>query len=243
MKTTVKIFLAGLLSANWGASQAIELNKDFSVALNAGVYSDYKSRGVSQTKGDPAVQGSVTLSHSSGAYIGAWSSNVDFGHGSPTRQEIDYYAGYFWQISEEISLDLAYYNYEYPKQSSLNYSETYARLTAYGAYVGGYYSDDLYGNQSYLYSFIGYGVTLPLEIGLDIRYGRVDFKDGIIADENNHTRDSYNEWQASLKKEFISLDWSLSYVDSNLSRSECESYSGYRDTCSPSVVVGVSKTF
>ncbi|MGE8407331.1 MAG: TorF family putative porin [Pseudomonas sp.] len=243
MNHALKLCMAGLVMAPWGASQAIELSKDFSLALNAGIYSDYKSRGVSQTQGDPAIQGSATLSHSSGLYAGVWSSSVDLGLGSATRQEIDYYAGWFWQATDDISLDLAYYDYEYPKQSGLNYSETYARLTAYGAYVGGYYSDDLYGNQSSLYSFVGYGMTLPLDIGLDVRYGRVDFKDRLIADANGHSRDSYNEWQVMVKKEVFSLDWSLSYVDSDLSRSECSNYSGFRDTCSASLVAGVSKSF
>lgn len=243
MNKKLSLCLAGLLFAPWGVSQAIELNKDFSLALNAALYSQYWSRGISQTQGDPAIQGSATLLRSSGLYAGVWSSNVDFGHGSTTRQEIDYYVGYFWQATDDVSLDVTYYEYEYPNQSSFNYSETYARLTAYGAYLGGYYSDDLYSDQSSLYSFVGYETKLPADIGLNLRYGWVDYKDPLFIDSSGQGRDSYNEWQVTLSKEYLSLNWSVSYVDSDLSESECLSYSGFDDVCSSSLVFGVSKSF
>ncbi|MBW1999239.1 MAG: hypothetical protein JRJ29_14920, partial [Deltaproteobacteria bacterium] len=38
---------------------------------------DYVFRGVSQTDGDPAVQGSFEYSHPTGFYLGLWGSNVD----------------------------------------------------------------------------------------------------------------------------------------------------------------------
>lgn len=243
MKNVLKLGMAGLILAPWGVSQAVELNKDFSLDLNIGAYSDYHSRGMSQTQGDPAIQGSATLSHSSGLYAGVWSSNVDFGYGSKTRQEIDYYLGYYWQATDDVSLDLTYYEYEYPKAGGLNYSETFAKLSVYGAYLGGYYSDDLGGEQSYLYSFIGYETTLPADVGLDLRYGRVDFKDDTFVASSGKSRDAYNEWQVSLSKTLVGLDWSLAYVDSDLSDAECFSYNGFDDVCSASVVVGVSKSF
>ncbi len=61
------------------------------------------------------MQGGATLLHSSGLYIGAWTSNVDFGGGFDTRQEREYYAGYYWQATDAISLDLGYIKYDYPK--------------------------------------------------------------------------------------------------------------------------------
>lgn len=234
---------AGLLLAPWGAVQAIQLNDDFSLDLNVGAYSDYRSRGISQTQGDPAIQGSATLSHSSGLYAGVWSSNVDFGYGTKTRQEIDYYVGYYWQVADDIALDLTYYEYEYPKEGGFNSSETYAKFSAYGAYVGGYYSDDLSGNQSYLYSFVGYETTLPQEVGLDLRYGWVDFKDDTFFDSTDGSRPDYNEWQVTLSKSMVGVDWSLAYVDTDLSEAECFSYSGFDDVCSSTLVLGASKSF
>lgn len=243
VNTSLKIFLGSALASTLSLANAIELNKDFSLILNAGMYSDYWSRGTSQTQGDPALQGSVTLSHSSGAYLGVWSSNVDFGHSSKTRQEIDYYAGYFWQISDNISLDTAYYRYEYPKESSLNYTEYYTKLTAYGFNIGGYYSDDLYGNQSYLYSFAGYTADLPKEVTLDLTYGNVDYKDDYFFSKRGGSRDNYNLWMAKLKKQAFGLNWSVAYADSSLTKAECLSFNGWDDICSSTVIFGVDKTF
>ena len=194
-------------------------------------------------RGDPAIQGSATLIHSSGLYAGIWSSNVDFGYGSKTRQEIDYYVGYFWQVTDDVSLDLTYYEYEYPRQADINQSETYAKLSVYGAYVGGYYSNEVAGNQSYLYSFVGYTTTLPGAVGLDMRYGLIDYKDPLIVNNQGRGRDSYNEWELKLSKSFVGVDWSLAYVDTDLSDTECSNFTGFNDTCSSTLVLGVSKSF
>lgn len=243
MKYLPTAALATVLLAPWSLSQAIELNDDFSLYLDAGVYSDYRTRGISQTQNDPALQGSATLSHSSGLYAGVWSSNVDFGLGSKTRQEIDYYAGYNWQISDAISLDSAYFQYEYPRQSALNYGEYFSQLTVYGAKLGAYYSDNLGGDQSYLYSYLGYGTQLPAEVALDLRYGRVDLKNPLLLDGAGDTRDSYHEWQLKLSKELLGLNWSASYVDTDLGDSECANYMGFDDVCAATLVLGVNKSF
>lgn len=117
-------------------SQALPLNDDFSLDMSLTAVSDYRSRGISQTLGDPALQFGATLQHSSGLYLGAWTSNVDFGYDYKTRQEVEYYAGYFWQASDAISLDLGYVKYDYPKEGQFNLSEVYAILDLYGVKVG-----------------------------------------------------------------------------------------------------------
>jgi uncharacterized protein (TIGR02001 family) len=243
MKFPQRFLMASVVLLPWSTTHAIELNKDFTLSLEAGIYSDYRSRGLSQTQGDPAVQGSVVLSHSSGLYAGVWTSNVDFGHGSTTRQEIDYFAGYNWQVTDDLSLDAAYYEYKYPNQAGFNYSEYFAKVKAYIVYFGGYYANDLGGDQSMLYSFIGYENTLPQDIGLNVRYGKVDYKDDVIFSGHGGARDNYKEWQVALNKEFVGLNWSASYVDADLSKTECFNQNGFDDVCSPTLVVGVSKSF
>lgn len=243
MQQLLKLVAAGALLAPWTLTQAIPLNDDFSVALEAGVLSDYRSRGISQTQGDPALQGSATLMHASGLYAGVWSSNVDFGYGSQTRQELDYYAGYYWQASDAVSLDAGWFKYTYPREGGLNYSEYYAKLSVHGAFVGGYYSPDLSGEQSMLYSYLGYATTLPLEVGLELRYGVADYKDPVWISAGGASRDSYDEWEVKLSRTLFGLDWSLSYVDTDLSAAECANYMGFDDVCSATVVAGVGKSF
>jgi uncharacterized protein (TIGR02001 family) len=158
------LFALGSLSLLPLSSQAIVLNDDFSVLVDLTLASDYRTRGISQTLNDPAVQASATLNHSSGLYVGAWTSNVDFGGGLNTRQELDYYAGWFWEATDAVNLDIGYLRYTYPKDSEFNQSEVYGILSVYGVKFGAYYSDDAPGidsKQNSLYSYVGYETQLP----------------------------------------------------------------------------------
>jgi uncharacterized protein (TIGR02001 family) len=51
-------------------AHAIDFDTDFSLEAKIGIFSDYRTRGISQTQNDPALQGSLTLAHSSGLYAG-----------------------------------------------------------------------------------------------------------------------------------------------------------------------------
>ncbi|NWL76010.1 hypothetical protein DM872_03995 [Pseudomonas taiwanensis] len=229
------------------ACQALQLNDDFSVQVDLAVLSDYRTRGISQTQNDPAAQAGATLIHSSGLYAGAWTSNVDYGFGLKTRQEVDYYAGWYWQATDEVNLDLGYIKYSYPKESQFNQSEVYAILGAHGFKLAAYYSNDastVFGeDQDALYSYVGYETRLPLEVGLELRYGRMDFKDPMFWSTNGDSTDSYHEWEAKLTRDFLGVTWGLSYVDTDLSEAECASNYGFTDVCTATWVASVSKSF
>jgi len=109
------------------------------LSFNVGVVSDYLFRGVSQTHGQPALQGGIDFAHPSGFYIGAWGSNItwvkDFlGKGSV---EIDVYGGYKNTFGGgDFSYDVGYITYNYPSHGSAiptilanpNTQELYASL-------------------------------------------------------------------------------------------------------------------
>lgn len=235
--------LVGLLLSPLGSALAMELNDQLTLDVNLTALNDYRSRGQSQTLNDPAVQASATLSHASGLYLGAWTSNVDFGLDLKTRQEVDYFAGYYWQASDNVSLDTGYIRYTYPKEGALNFSETYGILSVYGVSLGLQYASDYAGDQSYTWSYLGYAAELPAQVGLNLRYGQVDYKDEVLQASDGDTRSRYHEWEAKLDRDFVGLNWSLSYVDTDLSRSECLSYLGFDDVCEATLVLGLSKDF
>ncbi|QXI36396.1 TorF family putative porin [Pseudomonas xantholysinigenes] len=236
-------FIGGGLLACAPLANAIDLDVDFSLEAKIGVFSDYRTRGISQTQNDPALQGSLTLAHSTGLYAGVWSSNVDFGFGNSTRQELDYYAGYFWQVSDDVTLDTSYIKYVYPRQGNFNYGEYHAELRAWGVLLGGNYSDNFNGDQAMFYSYAGYAMQLPYDISLETRYGRNDYKDPSWFANDGSSRDAYHEWQVKLSRMMLSLDWSVSYIDTDLSQAECASYLGFNDICSATVVASVGKSF
>jgi uncharacterized protein (TIGR02001 family) len=179
--------------------------------------------------------------------MGAWTSNVDFGGEFKTRQELECYAGYYWQATEAISLDLGYIKYDYPKEGQFNLSEVYAILDLYGVKLGANYSNDtpnVFGeDQDTLYTYLSYQFALPAELGLNVRVGRGDVKDPAYWTTNGDSREAYYEWEAKLSRDFVGVTWGLSYIDTDLSNSECAGWYGYDDLCTATVVASASKTF
>ena len=61
-----------------------------------GVVTDYRYRGISQSRLKPALQGGVDFAHKSGFYLGTWASTIkwikDAGGDAPV--ELDLYGGY-----------------------------------------------------------------------------------------------------------------------------------------------------
>lgn len=242
-------WLAGALlaCAPFTSALAVELGHDFNLQIDTALASDYRTRGISQTQGDPALQVGATLQHASGAYLGVWSSNVDFGGGLKTRQEIDYYGGWYWQANDAVALDLGYIKYAYPKESQFNQSDTYAILHAYGFEVAAYYGNDYptyFGeDQANLYTYLAYNTELPADFKLRVRYGRNDAKDPLYLSGSGDTRDTYHEWEAKLSHEWVGFNWAVSYIDTDLSQNECRTQFGFGDVCTATVVASVSRSF
>ena len=211
---------------------------NFDVSMNVGLASDYIFRGISQTQGDGAVQGGLDVAHESGLYAGAWASNVDFGDSVDGNVEFDYYVGFGSNLTDDIAYDLGWIQYDYPGNSSLNFSEYYASLSAFGFSVGTAYSSDFGGDNSTLYSYIGYEYTLPYDIGLAVQYGNYDFKDATFASGE----DSYSDWSLGLSKTVAGLDLGLTYTDTDIKGSDCAGFIGKKDFCDANVTFSVSKT-
>jgi uncharacterized protein (TIGR02001 family) len=97
-----------------------------SVSGEAGLVSDYRFRGVSLSRGHPAVQASLAVEDDSGLYANVWGSTL--GHRSQT--EIDLTAGYEAEVSKVIGVDLFATYYAYPADGSANYVEATAVMKA-----------------------------------------------------------------------------------------------------------------
>lgn len=98
------------------------------VSGNIGGTSNYLWRGVTQTNDSVAIQGGIDYSHDSGFYAGTWASNVDFG--DDTSYELDLYAGYGGNITEDLSYDIGYLYYAYPDaEGSIDFGELHGAIT------------------------------------------------------------------------------------------------------------------
>lgn len=103
------------LSAFLAAPAAAEdLGGGFSVSGGATVVTDYRFRGISQTGEDPAIQGSLTISHESGFYLGTWGSSIDDYVAGGSDQEIDLIAGFSTEVASGTTIDVGAIYYYYP---------------------------------------------------------------------------------------------------------------------------------
>ena len=95
---------------------------DYTLAYSAGVVSDYRFRGISQTSFKPALQLGVDFAHKSGFYAGAFGSNVDwvkqFNGATKGSYELDLFGGYKGSITKDIGFDVGVIAYIYPGNNS-----------------------------------------------------------------------------------------------------------------------------
>jgi uncharacterized protein (TIGR02001 family) len=88
---------------------------EWTITGNAGLFSDYRFRGISQTDKKPAFQGGFDVAHSSGLYAGNWNSNVDSALYSGANIEMDFYAGYKGAVADTgVGYDIGAIYYYYP---------------------------------------------------------------------------------------------------------------------------------
>jgi uncharacterized protein (TIGR02001 family) len=93
---------------------------------NMTIASDYRFRGISQTFRQPALQGGLDYSHSSGFYIGNWNSSVSgvqFANGGSL--EMDFYGGYKFEPVKDLTTDIGLLYYYYPGSSIGTTGEKY----------------------------------------------------------------------------------------------------------------------
>ena len=83
-----------------------------SVSGGVNVVSDYRFRGISRSEEKVELQSTVTVSHTSGLYVGAWGSGLP---DSPRygQYELDLYGGYATEIAPGTSIDLGATYYVY----------------------------------------------------------------------------------------------------------------------------------
>mgnify|MGYP005849467059 CR=1 FL=1 len=234
----IKQFLAGSIAlASIGTATAAE------VSGNVAISSDYRFRGISQSDTNPAISGGFDVAAESGLYAGTWMSSVDFNDGG-TSTEWDLYAGFGGNITEELSYDVNVFYFYYPSDNAdpeFDYFEYGGSLSYGNGTVGLVYSDDFFGETgTYFYPYADYSFALPAEASLDLHLGLNSFEDseGEFVAADGDTEDQYLDWSIGVSKSMFGLDWSVSYVDTDLD----DKFIGDDDLADATAVVTVSKS-
>lgn len=120
MRTKFVLCLSAAAAALASATPAAahDLGGGFAINGGATVVSDYRFRGISQTDRRFAVQGTLSLSHSSGFYATIWGSSIDDYVAGGSDQEIDFVVG--WKRTYgNTTVDVGVLYYYYPGGETL----------------------------------------------------------------------------------------------------------------------------
>lgn len=132
-KILVPSLMALALGSVSGLARAQTATPESSLSFNVGATTDYRYRGISQSRLKPAVQGGIDYADKSGFYVGAWGSSIKWikDAGGDASAELDLYAGYKGAVGD-VSYDLGFLRYEYPSNQlavSANTNEIYGAAT------------------------------------------------------------------------------------------------------------------
>jgi uncharacterized protein (TIGR02001 family) len=210
---------------------------DYSASVVFGT--DYVFRGISLTDEEFAVQGTLDIRSSTGLYVGAFASNVDFNDGDEANTELDYYGGYAGKITQRLGYnlnatystfpgaddDLHYDNFEVSPSLTYEVGEFYL----HGGVV---YSPDYFGNSGdafYYDSNLEWGLPYAVTLGLHGGYQTVQENDTFGVQD-------YADWAVTLKKAILGFEAAVSYVNTNLDKDDCF---GGADICDGRVVFSI----
>jgi uncharacterized protein (TIGR02001 family) len=210
-----------------------------SLAFNVGAVTDYRYRGISQSRLKPALQGG--LDYTAGSfYVGAWGSTIQWikDGGGKADVEIDLYGGYKFELAKGTLLDLGVLTYQYPSNGlkpSANTTEVYGALT-FGPVTAKYSQ-----STSNLFGFAGskgsgyLDITGTFEVaGITVtpHIGRQTVK--------NSGAFSYTDYSITLSKEMAGVVWSAALIDTN---TKAYTGPGGKDLGKASVVLGAKYNF
>jgi uncharacterized protein (TIGR02001 family) len=257
MNLKSKLVLALLATSSAAFAQTAPVAPE--VTYNVGVVSQYRYRGLAQTKGDAALQGGVDYANANGFYLGAWGSTIkwikDAGTVGETQVkgpvELDIYGGYKFEAAG-VAYDVGFLRYEYlsntlknagptNKYGNANTSEIYGAATYSVATLK--YSDsltNLFGNLNSKHStYWDLSATFDLGSGYTLvpHIGRQTVK--------NSSALSYTDKALTLNKDLgDGLSASVSAITtSGKGQSAFASYLTSYDAAKDAVVVGVKYAF
>ena len=203
-----------------------------SLAFNVGVFSDYRYRGISQTRFKPAVQGGVDWAGPSGFYLGAWASTIKWIKDAEGDAgfELDLYGGIKGELAKNLNYDVGVLAYIYPSAGTKKWDAIYKNpntTEVYGALTFGpvtaklsYAMTNLFGN----YDFGGRQDSkgswyLDLSSAFDLGDGLMLAPRVGHQKVQNIANASYTDYSLTLSKDFSGLVPSVALVGTNANKS------------------------
>lgn len=198
------------------AEPAAEETPAISITGGVTLVSDYRFRGGSLSGERPTIQGTATITHSSGFYVGVWGSglanNTAFG-----STEIDLYAGWGGTVAG-LTVDANVTQYTYPQQTGAAPVDYIELLTSASKDIGplnaklgfGFIPKQTgYGNASAVYIYNDYALGIPstpLKVKGHVGYNKSDF---------NLSPEIF-DYSVGVEATYKALTFGVSYVNTDI---------------------------
>jgi uncharacterized protein (TIGR02001 family) len=241
LKLVAALALAfGALSSNARAEDAPK--PDNEVTFNAALTTDYRYRGISQSRVKPALQGGADyVNNPTGLYMGTWLSTIKWisDAGGDGDIEWDIYGGKKGELTPGVSYDIGGLYYFYPSNglpTSANTFELYGQLGYGPGYIKYSHSTtNLFGTADSKGSgYLDIGANLDLMEGLvlNLHAGRQNVK--------HNSAYSYTDYKIGVTKDFGFASVSLAAIYANTKAYVSPSGKNLGRT---GAVLSISKTF
>lgn len=237
---------------------------DNAVTYNIGVVNDYRFRGISQSRHDPALQGGIDyVNNPTGLYLGTWLSTIKWikdgvnssapGTGKGGA-EIDIYGGKKGDIGAGFTYDVGGLYYYYPDNNyssvgnrNANTFELYGQV-GYGVTYFKYSQalTNAFGtvdSKNSKYYDLGANIEVPYGVTVGLHFGHQTITGASGGLPNS--RYSYNDWKVGVSKTFEDLagiTLGLAYIGTDAADGAYVTPDG-KNNGRNGVVVSLLKTF
>jgi len=256
MNIKSKLVLALLATSSAAFAQTAPAAAAPEITYNVGVVSQYRYRGIAQTKGDAALQGGVDYANANGFYLGAWGSTIkwikEVGNATTTDAkgpvELDLYGGYKFEAAG-VAYDVGYLRYQYVGNTlnkasasgfvNANTDEVYGAAT-YGVFTAkySYAISDLFGTANSKGS-----AYLDLSATFDLGNGYTLVPHAGHQKVSNLPDFSYTDFALTLNKDLGNgLSASAAAISTNAKNNDGYTVNGY-NIAKNAMVVGVKYSF
>lgn len=212
------------------------------LSFNVSVTTDYRYRGISQTRLKPALQGGADYALPNGFYVGAWGSTIKWikDAGGDAQVELDLYGGYKTELAKDLLLDVGLLQYYYPS-NKLNPSAN--TLEAYGAVTLGVVTAKASYSTGNLFGFADSKGSVYLDLSANFDLGNGMTLTPHIGHQSvkKNSAYAYKDYAVTLAKDFSGL-----VVSGTLIGTDSDAYVGgpkARNLGKAGLVLAVKKSF
>lgn len=221
------------------AAPAATEPKLLTVSVGVTGITEYRFRGLTQSDGNVAAQGTINVNSKYGFYIGTWASTIDGSGKTPLLAgygdaEVDLYGGYTKTFKDGLTVDGGLLYYYYPtglKGQNTDFFEPYASVAyAYGPVIGKVGGNYAWGGQKGLdftpnnsddniYVYGELSVTIP-KTPITLK-GHLGYTDGSLGLANLNPNDrSYFDWSINAEGALGPMKVGVTYLDTDVTESK-----------------------